>query len=678
MGRRRVLELTFDAAQSDELLAVFTHEFSERDAAGSYQLQVEWTDAAGRAASSQLSPKIELRDDPAPTRLGTIDTGVDAQGEPRTMSIARPWGHITAKGHAASSAELHGWVKQQANRPEDCIAQVLVHSGTVENGTTTLSSLYDVAAVGGVTATGCAADRASFSTRFAGQPGVFLFVTPVTVSGHLGPAQAVTHGEWVTTLPPGNLGGTAQHPHALQALLRKPSVLYASGTSVALPAGSSQQQDMIWETEALPSERPELRWQVMPAYDPNRGRVLLTDNNAQSEIWELSGDTWTKHTTTSVTPTGGYQPLAFDSARDRLVSVGGGDLQPTPSGPTQTVNMHQTWEWDGSQWNRLLPPHHPPERVRHLAYDAARQLVVASAECSEELWLWDGSDWREGPKLGVPGICDQALVYDHVHEQVFAFGNDTQRTRLFAVRAEGNKELDSAHHPPVSEHAFAAYDSERERLVVYNWFGADPSEVIHGPGTWEWDGNDWTQPMPDSFPKSARFLIYDEAHKSLELFGGVTPLDRFRINDSGWQQVTGQEVPLARTGHAMFYDTRQKALVVAGGRRPSIRQFELWEKQGSACLKTQLDVGPRVSSYDVATSLVYDEARGVAVFTNSLTERTEADPPVSLGTETTVFAGATRGPSSSVVGRRTTASASKSFCSAKVPSFPPRGTHRPS
>ena len=637
------IELTFAAEQSDEQLAVFTHDFSESDAAGRYELQVEWTDEAGRAASSQLSPKIELRDDPAPKELGTIDTGLDAQGEPRTLLVARPWGHITDKGHVASSATLHGWVKQRAKRPEDCIAQVLVHTGTLENAAVRLDSLHDVAAVGGVTATGCSSEQASFTTHFAGQPGVFVFVTPVSVSGHLGPVQPVAHGEWVATLPPGNLGGTAQYPHALQALLRKPSVLYASGTSVELPASSSQLQDMVWEAQPAPTEHPEMLHQITPAYDPNRGRVLLTDNNVLSDVWELNGDAWTKHTTTSVTPKGGYLPLAFDSARDRLVCVGGGDWEVTSTNTAQTVNMNQTWEWDGSQWNHLQPKHHPPEGVRALAYDAARQLVVASPECSDALWLWNGVDWRDGPKLGVSDICVQALVYDHVHEQILAFGNDKQRTRLFSVRGQSVQELASAHRPPISEHVFAAYDSERDRLAVYNWSGGEPNVDIKGSEAWEWDGSDWTQPARDFFPRSGQFLLYDEAHKSLELFGGVTSADRFRLDDAGWVQLTGQKMPPPRTGQGMIYDTRRKALVIAGGHSRKIHQFETWERQGSAWLKVELDAGNQARFQGYSTPLVYDEARGLAVLPNPLFDHSQI-PPVNLGTETIAFSGTTRTP----------------------------------
>jgi hypothetical protein len=94
----------------------------------------------------------------------------------------------------------------------------------------------------------------------------------------------------------------------------------------------------------------------------------------------------------------------------------------------------------------------------------------------------------------------------------------------------------------------------------------------------------------------------------------------------------------------MIYDTRRKALVIAGGRGRQIRQYELWERQGSAWLKSVLDDESRDGLLLESSPLVYDEARGVAVLPFPIFDRSQQLPPANLGTKTFVFSGSTRTP----------------------------------
>jgi hypothetical protein len=88
--------------------------------------------------------------------------------------------------------------------------------------------------------------------------------------------------------------------------------------------------------------------------------------------------------------------MAYDSARDFVVMFGGAGI---------SVNLADTWEWDGVNWNLRTPPVRPSARYGYgLAYDSKRAVTVMYGGQTEfafgvgaldETWEWDGTNWTQ-------------------------------------------------------------------------------------------------------------------------------------------------------------------------------------------------------------------------------------------------------------------------------------------
>ena len=83
---------------------------------------------------------------------------------------------------------------------------------------------------------------------------------------------------------------------------------------------------------------------------------------------------------------------AFDPVRSRLVVFGG--ARDFSSFSTYEAD---TWEWDGSRWERRLPPQSPPPFLEsQMIHDpvSGRCLLLGRAE-PPQAWSWDGTTWQQ-------------------------------------------------------------------------------------------------------------------------------------------------------------------------------------------------------------------------------------------------------------------------------------------
>jgi hypothetical protein len=137
--------------------------------------------------------------------------------------------------------------------------------------------------------------------------------------------------------------------------------------------------------------------------------------------------------------------IVYDSRRDVIVLYDGGDI----------------YEWKDGVWGmrvRTLNRPHLSYMVG-IAYDSllGATVITGCSACQDpflnETWLWDGDRWT------------QAMT---------------------------------EHSPPARISPFMTYDSARNVIVLWGGAGLDQygySEVFMG--TWEWDGLDWTERIPD-------------------------------------------------------------------------------------------------------------------------------------------------------------------------------------
>lgn len=204
-----------------------------------------------------------------------------------------------------------------------------------------------------------------------------------------------------------------------------------------------------WQ-QALPASQPSARTLHAMAYDSQRQRVVLYGGKDSSsaflgDTWEFDGVNWVQVSGSGPSARAG-SAFCYDSVRGQSVLVGGHDasgiLQQTwiwngsawiqaapmrhPLGLNQPVvafdsvrgkvlffggasagwltNFGDSWEWDGSQWSRVLLPRsdgpwNPGPRKGHtLSYDRRLQAVVVhggtrGGSALGDMWAWDGGAW---------------------------------------------------------------------------------------------------------------------------------------------------------------------------------------------------------------------------------------------------------------------------------------------
>jgi hypothetical protein len=156
------------------------------------------------------------------------------------------------------------------------------------------------------------------------------------------------------------------------------------------------------------------------------------------------------------------------------------------------------------------------------------------------------------------------------------------------------------------------YDNVRQRVVLFGG-RAGPGESIVMNDTWEWDGEYWTQ-MNDLGPppRSAHGLVFDSLRKKTVCFGGLArgadPRsafgDTWEWDGQDWTQMADTG-PVARSFHAMAYDSDRGRTVLFGGQIPGDFLNDTWDWDGTEWTQVA-DTGP--SPRD-ACGATYDTAR---------------------------------------------------------------------
>lgn len=270
--------------------------------------------------------------------------------------------------------------------------------------------------------------------------------------------------------------------------------------------------------------------------------------------------------------------LVFDSARDRLVLIGG-----VMSGGG---SITETWENDGSQWSLrgAVGPTGIPGSGQSMqaVYDSQRQCTVAvrgdSSGNQTTTWEWDGSVWQQRVSVATPpGRFDFALAYDSARGRTVLFGG---RSGLSGAMSD----------------------------------------------TWEWDGTNWLQLSTGGPPaRRSHAMAFDAARGKTVLFGGHRDISSFTAqfgdtwewNGSYWVEFFGVAAPGARSEHRMVYDATRQRTILTGGRRVyggSTTYDDTWEWNGSTWTN-MLAVAPS----SIHAGLTFDSVRQRTVLFGGIT-----------------------------------------------------------
>jgi hypothetical protein len=198
-----------------------------------------------------------------------------------------------------------------------------------------------------------------------------------------------------------------------------------------------------------------------------------------------------------------------------------------------------------------------------------------------DVWEWDTNAWRPVYPANPPsGRSGHALVWDSVGNRMLAFagirGFDEDNKAILlddTVALEGNawRELEPADKPPARQsHAFA-FDSARNRFIIFGGYDVDTKAIYD---TWEFDGTNWTRIAADSPKIDNPLMVYDPARNETLMLGVTTEAivtdrktEMYRRSGDGWVKldIAADKLPKCTSFGALIYEELYTRVVFQGG-----------------------------------------------------------------------------------------------------------------
>lgn len=332
--------------------------------------------------------------------------------------------------------------------------------------------------------------------------------------------------------------------------------LLGSFVTVVLPA-----QGDVWVplSPVHTSVSPQVRRSAAIAYDSVRDRVITVGGRLNlmgsaiypQETWEFDGFDW--HLI------GAVGPIAFGGANDttnvrayydaqRNVTVA---IESKLAGPTV---FH---EWNGATWTPVLsvPQLTFPWRYGFdVAYDPVRGVAVlfggyTGNQSLGDTWEYDGVTFQQVSSFGPLPRWGHAMTYDHARGRVVLHGG--RNGPAFADMWDWNGTTwsptpNAVGGPGARAFHGLGYDVARSRLVLLG------NDSVGSDETWEWQPSGWTLAPATTEARRNLAVVYDSARERVLSFGGAGALlptlstSTFaygEANDLAWIQSVGVGCP---------------------------------------------------------------------------------------------------------------------------------------
>ncbi|MEZ5964034.1 MAG: kelch repeat-containing protein [Planctomycetota bacterium] len=293
------------------------------------------------------------------------------------------------------------------------------------------------------------------------------------------------------------------------------------------------------------------------AYDAARDRVVSLGRVVHPHV-EWNGNTWIDAGGALVPP--GPGTMAFDRVGQRLLFYGG-------------RTSLDTWAFDGRQWSNLTPITSPPGPLAGtLLWHGARAKVVWVGVTTQgvELWEWTGTTWQPAATApaGVPFPFTAA--YDAARQSVLFLSWASQRQYVTTVEW-GSTLTAYGDRTPARAQPLLAFEPGRGRVV---WVDPDSSLMR------EWNGAQWVNQT--WAPDGLRAFAEAGAH-GVAALGAAGAL--YYLQGSQWSSVS--DVPSSREGHALAYDGPGSSVLLFGGLVGSADTNDTWSFDGTRWQRRQ-------------------------------------------------------------------------------------------
>lgn len=287
----------------------------------------------------------------------------------------------------------------------------------------------------------------------------------------------------------------------------------------------------------------------------------------------------------------------------------------------------------GHVWRQRALAASPSFRsLSHMVCDTARgYAMVFGGRGLNDLWAFDDAGWRRievrsnSPRNRGRG----AFAYDRKRGRTILYGGQgdagtANPTDTWAFDGESWREIRTSSSPASRWGPTMVYDPRRDRMVMFGGYLA--SNTPRPDALWEFDGEDWYQPVPTSTRspplanRPSTSLVYDEARGHVLLYGNQAPIGFGDIHDAWtWDGERWTEIPLTGdrppTGftRSMYYDGRRRTPVMLSVEGTQLVEY-VWHGQGF----TRTASAALGSSVFSNLPTCYDEGRDRAVLFNSL------------------------------------------------------------
>lgn len=267
-----------------------------------------------------------------------------------------------------------------------------------------------------------------------------------------------------------------------------------------------------------------------------------------------------------------------------------GGLQSSP-----TLNLDETWHFDGTTWTQLTPATTPPARWGHkMVLDTRRLRIVtfggrspAVATANNDTWEWDGFDWQQVfPTVSPSARAFYGMTYDERRGRTVMFGTQSgTNSETWEYDGATWNQVATATIPPGVESPSLVYDKGRGVVVMFGGFNGTPPGTMHGT-TWEYDGVDWTARTlaTNPMPRFRHEMVYDDARGRIVMYGGFNAgalLDTWEYDGNDWVQ-TGTNGPLRSTEGYVGHDPIRRQTYYFGGSGPGGTANEVWAYTGAS------------------------------------------------------------------------------------------------
>jgi hypothetical protein len=481
----------------DAPLLTFSDVGGGSNVAFSYRVDVP----VGSYVDGPAGVQVELVDEVGNARSVTIETLTLDTTDPATAAVDTP-DLIVVRRLPWGAAESGG----------DARLSIAGGQGAVEAHATVVW-WSDVDATAELARTTAAADGAFASMELPTVDLISTWLEVVDAAGNSSGLVRVRDGEWVATLNGKTAGLAFPNPHAALSRLASidaawvdrrgiPSVATSEhgGASVALPDG-----DALVSTGGL------------------RARSLSAAQGLEGPVGRL------------------YHQQAYDKERGRLVLFGG-----------DCETCADTWEWDGTRWERRETTHSPPRiQAGTAGYDPVRGLTVVYGGVIDgfqpgvfpiatgQTWVFDGTDWSRilnasPPEMSVRAFGQGTYVGfdlrlketgEVVHGGVIVYGGTEFSQPLddmWLFMGDRWAEVDQGVEPGPEGRAGSAlaWDEARDELLLHGGLSAQEGAKT---GTYTFDGVEWT--LVDAAGPSLRTVsaTYDAERGVVVLLGNEPP-----------------------------------------------------------------------------------------------------------------------------------------------------------